>query len=379
MVDGSERTAVRITVPRQSVDSDVDSSLRSGPLIRTPEYTVVVPVTDVLLDTETRSNVRRLLRTAVALAADNDGRVLLLGLETVPNDASLETVRRYLRRERSADSDAEVPETVEKRRKHVARIAERARDLEPSVPIRPVVRVVSDATDGIRAVIDDGSETAVLLLRDTGFGADGRRSVGRIDSNLADAECDVFVETPSVRGEETPLYVPDVEDHTVASLAEAEATPIDSILLPVGGGPHAALAAEAARALARAVDASVTVLHVIPPDAPAQTAAEGTELLKFAEYVLGSDVTSEVELREAPETADEIVREAKTHDLTSIGAPEQRSRLEQLVFESVQQTLSELHGTTVLVARDADRTTRSLYYRWKRGIEASGDERESVN
>lgn len=115
---------------------------------------------------------------------------------------------------------------------------------------------------------------------------------------------------------------------------------------------------------------SVNVLHVIDSDASRETRADAKDLLKFAEYVLGSDVESETELREADDTTDVIVQEAQSHDFTSIGAPEQKSRLERLVFNSVQETLTERSDVTVLMGRDSDQTMRSLYYRWKRGMDA---------
>jgi nucleotide-binding universal stress UspA family protein len=121
------------------------------------------------------------------------------------------------------------------------------------------------------------------------------------------------------------------------------------------------------------------VLHVISPTASAETRADGEDLLKFAAYILGSEVAVETELKEASDTTDTIVQEAKTYDFVSIGFPEQKSRLKQLVFGSVQETLSELRGTTVLMSRDSNRTMRSLYYRWKRGITSTEDDGDSRN
>jgi len=375
MTDNSEQPDVRISAPRQSTGSDEDSYLRSGPLIHTPEYTVVVPVTGTLLDTNRGINVKRFLQTAIALAAENDGRVLLLGVETIENDVSLETVREYIQTEQPTDSDTrDAIKALEERQTQLAQIAAVAREIDPSVSASAVVRTVTDAMEGILDVLGGASEMAVLLLRGTELDEGRLLTRSTIDAILADAECDVFVENLGTHGGANALYVPDVEEHTVASLAESEAETIDSILLPVGMGAHAALATEAARAIARAYSASVTILHVISPEASTQERAEANDLLRFAEYVLGPEVSVEMEIREASDTVNEIVQEAQTHNLTSIGYAEDKSRLKQFVFESVQETLSEQHGVTVLMARDSDRTMRSLYYRWKRGIEAMEDD-----
>ena len=139
-------------------------------------------------------------------------------------------------------------------------------------------------------------------------------------------------------------------------------------------GAHAALATEAARAIARASGASVTILHVISPEASARERAEAKDLLRFAEYILGPEVSVDTELREASDTVDEIVQEAHRHKLTSIGFPEEKARLKRLVFSSVQEELSAQSDATIVMARDSDRTMRSLYYRWKRGIEGMDED-----
>lgn len=374
MTADSTESDVRIAVQQLPRDSQIDKSIRSGPVIHTPDYTIIVPITGDLLDPDTGINVRRLLQTAFALAEDNDGRVLLLGIATVDDEASLNAVEEHIEADEPNTSDSSpVVEFVEERRSQLERISNISQDLNPDVSVNATVRVVTDATRGILEILGSGSEMAILLLRGTSLDEGWFLSRSTIDAVLAEAECDVFVENLGTQSGDNALYILDVDEHTVASLAESEAETIDSILLPVGTGPHSALAAEAARAVAIAADAPVTVLHVISPDAIGKARADAKELLKFAEYVLGPDVTVDTELQEAADTTDVIIERAQTHDFTSIGAPEQQSRLERLVFESVQQTLTQRSDVTVLMARDSDRTMRSLYYRWKQGMEAMED------
>jgi len=379
MSDDSEQAGVRITTQKQSSDSDDESYLRSGPLIQTPDYTIIVPITETLLDTYTGINVRRFIQTAVALAAENDGRVLLLGVETV-NEAALETVRENVQTGQPSEGESDAPmETIEERQRQLAEMVDVAQELTPSVPVSAAVRPVTDLTEGILDVLDGETDTAVLLPRGTGLDEGWLLKQSTIDTILADAECDVFVEKMRAQGGENALYVPSVDEHTVASLAESEAETIDSILVPVGAGPHSALAAEAARAVAHAADASVTVFHVITPDSATDARSDGEDLLKFAEYVLGPDVATATELEEGADTTDAIVKKARSHDLVSIGAPEEKSRLEQVIYGSVEGTLSDLSRATVLMSRDSDQTMRSLYHRWKRGIEKGDNSGESEN
>jgi len=365
---------VRIAVEHPQRDSEHDEPLRSGPVIHTPDYNVVVPITGELLSPETGINVRRLLQTAFALAKDNDGRVLLLGLASVEDEASLTTVREYVETDELNTPDStSVLEFVDERQSQLARIVDIAEDLNPDVSVKTTVRVVTDTTRGVLEVLGSGSEMAVLLLQGTGLDEGWFLSRSTIDTVLAEADCDVFVENLGTQSGNNALYIPNIDEHTVDSLAESEAETIESILLPVGTGPHSELATEAARAVAKAADAPVTVLHVVDPDASGEAKADASDLLKFAEYVLGPDVTVNTELREAAETTDVILEKAQTYDFTTIGAPEQQSRLERLVFEPVQETLTQRSDVTVLMVRDSDRTMRSLYYRWKQGLDARED------
>lgn len=380
MAEHTTSSAVPITVPKQASGADTETYLRSGPLVDKPAYTVVVPVTTTLLNTSTGLNVNRLLQTAVALAADKEGRVLLLGIEHITDEAALETVREYVDSGQQTATDTAAPIAgITDRRAKLAEMVEVAEGLAPTVSISAAMRVLTDVTDGILAAVAGESETAVLLLRGAGFDEGWLFNRSTIDTVVADADCDVFVENVGGQHGQQGLYIPAIDDHTVASLAAAESKTIDSILLPVESGAHSALATEAARAVARDTDAAITILHVIPSDASAEKRSEGQDLLKFADYVLGSDVRITTELQEAADPIEAIIETANNHDLVTMGAPDQGSRLTQLVYDSVHDTLSAESEATILMARDADRTMRSLYYRWKRGIESLQADEETDN
>ena len=370
-MSNNNETTVPIAVSEPSSEPTADSYGYGGEIIHHPDYTVVVPVASDLFDGDTGINARRFLQTAIALADDNDGHVVLLGIAEVADETTIEQVREYTQSDDGGEKAQSVPEVVTDRRTQLAQIVDVVGDIDRDVPVRALVRVVTDTTRGILAALDGGSETAVLLLRGAGFEESWLLGKSTIETVIDEAECDVFVENVGVREGAHALYVPDVDGHTVAPLAESDAETIESILLPVGTGPHAALASEAARAVARAFDASVAVLHVISPDASGKERSNARDLLTFAEYVLGSEVHSETELREASDPTDVIIGEARNHDFTSIGSPERKFGLRDLVFKPVQETLLGKKDVTVLMGRDADRTMRSLYYRYTRAMEDS--------
>lgn len=363
-----DRHDVPIVVPAPSTSAE--TYLHSGHVIHIPDYTVVVPVTDALFETDDGINVRRFLQTAIALAADNDGRVLLLGLAVVDSEAALDTIRAYVHEEGVDESDAVTIVTEQQTR--IERLLRVATYLDQKVSVRAVVRPVMNPTQGILHTVDRSDKTAVLFLRGTSLDTGGVFERSTIDAVLADADCDVFVETIGTREGPSGLYVPTVE-HTITPLNESAEEPIDSILLPVGAGPHAAIAAEAARAIAQATGAAVTVIHVDSTDTPEKATDNAEDRLRFAEYILGPDVDVEFELISAPDPTDVIVQHAKEHDVTTIGAPETHPGLKRLIFGSVPDALTHRSDVTVLMARDADPTMRSLYYHWKQSLEAGND------
>lgn len=369
MLNDANETSVPVVAPEPSSESETESYGYDGELIHRSDYSIVVPIVSNLFDSNTGINARRFLQTAIAIAADNDGRVVLLGIADVRDEAVFEQIREYASSDDALGSKREsVPTVITDRQRELAQVVTVAEQIDPDVPVRAIVRAVTDTTQGILDALRDGSEMAVLLLHGTGFDEGWLLGNSTIDTIVEEANCDVFVENVGVREGSHALYVPEVERHSVASLAKSEAETIDSILLPVGTGPHAALAAEAARAVARASDASVTVLHVITPHASGKERSDSKDLLQFADFVLGSNVESKTELREASDPVDAILQEAKDHDFTSIGSPEQKFRLRDLVFKPVQETLAGEKDVTVLMSRDADRTARSLYYRYKQAM-----------
>ncbi|MFB6081411.1 MAG: universal stress protein [Halanaeroarchaeum sp.] len=95
---------------------------------------------------------------------------------------------------------------------------------------------------------------------------------------------------------------------------------IDSILVPVGRGPHSGLATELAGALARQNDAEVTLFHVTEPDR--DRSGRSTErLLRTATASVGDAVDTTTEVVSAPSTAERIVERSDGTDLTIVGAP----------------------------------------------------------
>ena len=142
-------STVPIVVPELSSRSEADPYGYDGEVIHQPDYTVVVPVASDLFDDDTGINARRFLQTAIALADDNDGHVVLLGIAEVADKTTIGQVREYVQSGDGGEKERSVPEVVTERRTQLAQIVDVVGDIDRDVPVRASVRVVTDTTRGI--------------------------------------------------------------------------------------------------------------------------------------------------------------------------------------------------------------------------------------
>lgn len=266
------------------------------------EYEILVPVINM-------ENVERLMRTATDIAADNDGEVLVMSAVTVPEQTPLREGRNRMDDQRA--------------------IVNRALDIgaETDVPVSGTIRIGHEPETVILNTVESRDSEAVLM----GWGGQPsrRRDVvvgSTVDDVLTDAPCDVFVER----------------------VDEDSDGKVDSILVPTAGGPHAELAAETSRTIARSTGATLEFVYVVDPDDP-EDREKGEELL---EDVLEHAETdgAETTLLEGEDVTETIVAESEDYDLTVIGAT--RSNLfERLVLGEIPQQVGERAENTVIMTK----------------------------
>ncbi|MFB6354281.1 MAG: amino acid permease, partial [Halobacteriales archaeon] len=273
---------------------------------RTPterDYRIVVPVANP-------DHVAQLMRTADDIATANDGEVIVMSVVTLPEQTPLSEGRQYVDEQRD--------------------VIDRAMDIaeEADVPVSGVVRIGHHAADAIVNTVAQRDADAVLL----GWSGTGsrRRDIvlgSTVDAVVAEADCDVLVERihPAARGE------------------------VESILVPTAGGPHAEFAEAVAGAIARAENATVTAMHVVPPDAPAARRERAETVLTRCVDSMG-DVEATPALVEADDVVDAIVARSADHDLTVIGAT-QEGLLQELVFGAIPEAVGQRAENTVIMAK----------------------------
>lgn len=273
------------------------------------------PGSPVLVAVESPDHLQQLVRTAGDLARLGDGTVRLITVAAKPYDSPFgvfadETiVSEFAGDRRTLLEQAETPEgvTVE----------------------REVVVGRSVAKGLLRTVAETGASALVI-------GWEGER---RHSDTVLGSTVDVLVERAPC-----DLYVERVG---------READGVDSVLLPVAGGPHVRAAATAATAIADRNDATVVVLSVDTPGTgrdAAAAVAEGRASLDALDVALPA---VETVVRTAGDVTDAVVEATADHDVVVLGATRKRALRRRLVG-SVPRRVVGRTDATVILARDGD-------------------------
>ncbi|MFB6280579.1 MAG: universal stress protein [Haloferacaceae archaeon] len=284
-----------------------------------PGYAVVVAVANP-------DSVEQLMRTAIDLASDRDGRIRAVSVVHKPVTSpfllfSDERIKREFATDRTAVLDRAVA------------AAEGA-----GVPVDRSLLVGSDVAGAVRSAIEAAdADAAVIGWRERSRPADVVLGT-TVDPLLRRAPCDVFVER-------------------IGRTADG----LDAVLLPTDGGPHVAPAADLAGAVARANAARVTVVSYVSPAAGADARDRAADLVAAAAGRL-SGVTAETDVREADAVGEAIASAADDHDLVVLGATREGG-LRTRVVGSVARTVGRRAAPPVVIARrgsDASLVDRAL-------------------
>jgi nucleotide-binding universal stress UspA family protein len=274
------------------------------------EYTILVPTTDM-------STAGRLIQVAAALMPVHEGeargRVLPLGVVEIPEELGL--------------SAGTVPARMH--RQKLGRL--RRVNKSPQIELRTLVRVHRQVWQGIVEAAREENVNLILLGWSGRVDADSVLGT-TIDEAVRNAPCDIAV----AKG---------------VSLHAAK-----RILVPIRGGPHAALAFKLATGLAERVDGIVTALRVERPDGNASedegTIANRERDREELEAILATaprpDRIREVVV-EATDVVEAILRQAETHQVVVMGAAAGPQDPDQLFGPIAEQIAKRLDKGLVVV------------------------------
>lgn len=285
----------------------------------------------ILLPLANPRTARDLVRIGSGVANGRPTRITALSIVEVPEEESLAEGATLARTAR--------------------RLLQRVLDFgdEEGVEIRTMVRIGRQAAEGVIEAV--GEEKADLVI----FGWGGpptpseaaRAEAEAIEAQLAGApprEPAVFSQTIDRVVRESPCDIAVVKQRGMEK--------VDSILVPVRGGPHAELALRLARDLGKHFDADVVVLHVVPSGIGERALERERQALDaFVREHGGRHARGLVVEARSVRTA--IIREAAHHDLVIMGAAAQPGAAPdgQYLFGAVPEAVVSRAKPTVMVVK----------------------------
>jgi glucosyl-3-phosphoglycerate synthase len=287
----------------------------------------------ILIPVANPMTAEELIRLGVAMLDPRAGEISALGIVEVPEGMAL--------------SEGAT------RARHARRLLQRVLDYAPDgTTIRPIVRIGRHAAEGI--IEAAGEQEADLII----FGWGGKAPGGKAPGGKAPGGKAPGGPESTGRTVFSPTIDEVVRDAPcdIAVVKQRGSMQIRRILVPVRGGPHAELALHYADAIARHHDATVVVLHLVPPGISLAVRAQAERALSalVKQHVNGR---SEAIVREAPNVRNAILREAEKSDLVVMGASAQPagSGGKSYLFGALPEAIAARAKPSVVVVKTRER------------------------
>ena len=287
----------------------------------------------ILLPLANPRTARDLVRIGAGVANGRPTEITALGIVEVPEGVSLSEGATQARTSR--------------------RLLQRVLDFgdEEGVELRTLVRIGRHAADGvIEAVGEEGSDLVI-------FGWGGPPTAAQ--TARADAEAAELILAGS-KGGVRPVFSPTIDAVVrespcdIAVVKQRGIDRVESILVPVRGGPHAELAMRISRDLAKRFGAKVVVLHVVPKGIGERAIAhEQAAVDAFVREHAGMRRASGM-IREASSVRQAIIKEAAHHDLVVMGASAQPTNASpdgRYLFGTLAEAVASKAKPTVIVVK----------------------------
>ncbi|MFB6310046.1 MAG: universal stress protein [Salinirussus sp.] len=269
----------------------------------------------VLVGVRNPEHVRQLVRTAADLAGLSSNRVRLVAVAVKDYDSPFgvfddETI---LREFAGASHD----------------LVERA-ESPPNVDLDRDVVTARSASAGLIDAVEDTNATGLVV----GWSGPTSRADAVLGTTVDDlverAPCDLYVERVG-----------------------READGVETVFLPVAGGPHVGAAARVAAAIAARNEAQIVIYSVAPdPDERELGASRVTAGQEAIETIPGIDPDIETEVVVDSEPSAAVIAEAANHDVVVLGAT-RHGAFRRRLTGSIPRRVVDRTDTTVIIARDA--------------------------
>lgn len=259
------------------------------------------------LDRKTR--VEHLMPFVSAWAQENEAEILALHVIRVPAQLSIRQGRMFL-----AEGKALLERVI-------------AAAKEVDVPVHSLIRLGRDEVKNIFRTARR-RRASLMVLDWRGYTHSRGRIFGHVIDRLVDSPpCDVAV------------------------VSHKGLDGIKRILVPIGGGPHAALAASLAAQLGVHFDASVTVLNICTGELTPEEQKRRQERLKATTE--GVDFHFVYQVLPAADATEGILAQAVDYDLVLVGAARRRP-FDRVLFGNIPEQLATRCPKTVIMIKRRD-------------------------
>ncbi len=287
----------------------------------------------ILLPLANPRTARDLVRIGAGVANGRPTEITVLGIVEVPEGVSLSEGATQARTSR--------------------RLLQRVLDVgdEEGVELRTMVRIGRYAADGVIEAV--GEESSDLVIFGWG-GPPTHAQTARADAEAAE------MALAGQRSRPRPVFSPTIDAVVrespcdIAVVKQRGLENVESILVPVRGGPHAELAMRISRDLAKRFGAKVVVLHVVPKGI-GERAIEREQVAvdAFVREHAGTRRASGL-IREAASVRQAIIKEAANHQLVVMGAsahPTNASPDGRYLFGTLAESVASKAKPTVIVVK----------------------------
>ncbi|MGH2429432.1 MAG: glucosyl-3-phosphoglycerate synthase [Candidatus Limnocylindria bacterium] len=287
----------------------------------------------ILLPLANPRTARDLVRIGAGMANGRPTEITALGIVEVPEGVSLSEGATQARTSR--------------------RLLQRVLDVgdEEGVEIRTMVRIGRHASDGVIEAV--GEEGANLVI----FGWGGPPTPSQ--TARADAEA-AELAMAGVRPRPRPVFSPTIDAVVrespcdIAVVKQRGLDKVESILVPVRGGPHAELAMRISRDLAKRFGARMVVLHVVPKGVGERAVEREQEALDAFVREHAGTRRATGKIREATSVREAIIKEAAHHGLVVMGASAQPTNAApdgRYLFGTLAEGVASRARPTVIVVK----------------------------
>ena len=259
----------------------------------------------------------QLVRTASDLARASDGFVRIVSVVVKSHDSPF-----------SVYSDEAI---IDRYARNSRELLDSALAVAPDdVRVDDALVVSRSVADGIQTAVEETDARALVVGWEHRDRRTGAVLGSTIDRLLERIPCDLYVERIG-----------------------HEADGVDSILLPVAGGPHVRPAVDVANAIAVRNDATVSFCSVVD-DTDSRTAGDSVErAMAFLEDAPGPPVRTESTIYDGSDVVETLLEAAADHDVVVFGTTRQGALHRRLVG-SIPRRVTRRTDRTVIIARDGD-------------------------